>query len=85
MPDQRVISSTLKDIVVALESIGEQRPPGMIVVGWSVLALWGKGNVDVLDEGGERVDEERVSRWLVGDGGARWRVKEGLDSGWDDF
>ncbi|KAG6873078.1 hypothetical protein C0992_009127, partial [Termitomyces sp. T32_za158] len=59
MPDQRVISSTLRDIVRAMDSIGEQRPPGMIIIGWGVLALWGEGDVGVLDEGGERTDEER--------------------------
>jgi uroporphyrin-III C-methyltransferase len=85
MPDQRVISSTLKDIVQALESVGEQRPPGMIIIGWAVLALWGKGNVDVLDEGGSRTDEERVSSWLAENGGLGWRVKEGLDDGWESF
>ncbi|TFK42235.1 uroporphyrin-III C-methyltransferase [Crucibulum laeve] len=80
MPDQRVVSSTLKDVVQALESNGEQRPPGMMVIGWSVLALIGKGDVAVLDEEGERDDEARVRRWL-GEGKA-WRVKEGLDEGW---
>ena len=39
MPDQRVIYSTLENIVTALERSGEQRPPGMIVVGWAVLSL----------------------------------------------
>ncbi|KIP06143.1 hypothetical protein PHLGIDRAFT_45410, partial [Phlebiopsis gigantea 11061_1 CR5-6] len=35
MPDQRVICSTLRDIAAALDSVGEQRPPGMLVIGWS--------------------------------------------------
>ena len=83
MPDQRVISSTLRDIVQALESVGEQRPPGMLVVGWAVLALWGPGDVGVLEENGEVVDEERVRRWLSSDGAITWRVKEGLDSEWE--
>ncbi len=40
MPDQRVVSSTLENIVDALESTGEQRPPGLMVVGvGGVLAL----------------------------------------------
>ncbi|KAF8657157.1 hypothetical protein AX16_002271 [Volvariella volvacea WC 439] len=89
MPDQRVVSSTLKDIVKALESVGDQRPPGMIVVGWSVLALVGeRGNVDVLDEvksGAEEVEKmdiERVWRWLDGKG---WTVREGLGDGWSDL
>lgn len=85
MPDQRVISSTLKDVVRALESVGEQRPPGMMVIGWAVLALWGKGNVDVLDECGGRTDEARVERWLADHGGMGWRVREGLDDGWESF
>ncbi|KAF8899425.1 tetrapyrrole methylase [Infundibulicybe gibba] len=85
MPDQRVLTSTLRDVVVALESSGEQRPPGMIVVGWAVLALWGKGEVDVLDDAGELGDEDRIARWL-GDAGAGWRVKTGLESTvWDEL
>ena len=80
MPDQRVVYSTLKEIVLAMESSGEQRPPGMIVLGWAVLALWEKGDVEVLEEGGEKNDEERVKRWLGEDAG--WRVREGLDAQW---
>ncbi|KAG6852547.1 hypothetical protein C0991_011008 [Blastosporella zonata] len=85
MPDQRVISSTLKDIVKALDSVGEQRPPGMMIIGWSVLALWGEGDVAVLDEGEEDKDDERIERWLRGRDGKSWRVAEGLDSGWEGF
>lgn len=81
MPDQRVIASTLQHVAAALESVGEQRPPGMIVIGWSVLALWGKGDVGVLDEGPTR-DDERVKEWL---GESHWRVNEGLDTGWEDL
>ncbi|KAL1660873.1 uroporphyrin-III C-methyltransferase [Schizophyllum commune] len=83
MPDQRVVYSTLKDIVLAMESSGEQRPPGMIVLGWAVLALWEKGDVEVLEEGGENNDEERVKRWLGEDAG--WRVREGLDAQWAEL
>lgn len=79
MPDQRVVASTLQDIVVAHESVGEQRPPGLFVVGWAVLALWGEGEVGVLEEGAESDDECRVRRWL---GMERWRVKEGVEDGW---
>jgi uroporphyrin-III C-methyltransferase len=84
MSDQRVLMSTLENVVEALNSSGEQRPPGMIVVGWSVLALWGSGDVEVLnDEVGRKTDDgERVRRWLDG---SRWRVIEGLGSGWEDF
>ncbi|OJA14434.1 hypothetical protein AZE42_08182 [Rhizopogon vesiculosus] len=78
MPDQRVVASTLGDICEALESAGEQRPPGMMVVGWAVLALQGAGDTSVLDEG-EDQDEERVRKWL---GGSRWVMREGIDPGW---
>lgn len=79
MPDQRVIVSTLRDIAAALESAGEQRPPGMLVIGWSVLSLWDKGDVSVLDEGAKGKDEERIKRWL---GDKQWRTTEGLELGW---
>lgn len=88
MPDQRVLTSTLENIVEALDSCGEQRPPGMMVIGWSVLALWGEGNVDVLEEEGEqkdflaRKDAERVRKWLDEKG---WRVQEGVDDAWDEL
>ncbi|KAF8204246.1 uroporphyrin-III C-methyltransferase [Mycena galopus ATCC 62051] len=83
MPDQRVLVSTLRDVGTALESLGEQRPPGIMVIGWAVLALWGIGDVDVLEDGAETDDEGRVARWLGN--GAGWRVKEGLPDGWDGF
>jgi uroporphyrin-III C-methyltransferase len=81
MPDQRVITSTLKDIVKALDSNGEQRPPGTMVIGWSVLALSGEGDVTVLDD--IELDEERVSRWLGGNDAVGWKVQEGLDKLWE--
>ncbi|KAF8626442.1 hypothetical protein AX15_004876 [Amanita polypyramis BW_CC] len=80
MPDQRTLVSTLKDVVKGMDGIGEQRPPGMMVVGWSVLALGGAGDVTVLDEETGR-DGERVKRWL---GDVGWRVWEGLAEGWDE-
>lgn len=88
-PDQRLVASTLEGIVAAMDSVGEQRPPGMMIIGWSVLALEGKGDVDVLDgtEGLaadelEEVDRERVNKWLNGKPSI---VREGLDSSWSDL
>lgn len=78
MPDQRVVASTLGDICEALESAGEQRPPGMMVVGWAVLSLQGTGDTTVLEDGGKG-DEVRVRKWL---GGGRWVTSEGIDPGW---
>ena len=82
MPDQRVVYSTLRDIAAALDNIGEQRPPGMLVIGWSILSLWGKGDVTVLDENAETLDDGRISAWLEG---RKWRVTEGLDLGWENL
>jgi len=85
MPDQRVIMSTLKDIVKALDSNGGQRPPGTMVIGWSVLALSGNGDVTVLDDYDKELDEERVSRWLGGNDAVGWKVQEGLDKEWESL
>jgi uroporphyrin-III C-methyltransferase len=82
MPDQRVITSTLAHIATALESNGSQRPPGMIVVGWSVLSLWGSGDVTILNKGAEQGDKSRIERWL---GGQSWRVNEGFTDGWESL
>lgn len=82
MPDQRTVYSTLGHIAQALESIGEQRPPGMIVIGWAVLALHGAGDMTVLDAEAEQGDEDRVQKWLCGES---WRVVEGFDGVWDDL
>ena len=80
MPDQRVIMSTLKDIYEAVESTGEQRPPGLLVIGWAALALWDEGDTSVLDgESFETRDIERTETWLKKE---RWRVTEGLPSYW---
>lgn len=88
-PDQRVVSSTLANIVHAMEHVGDQRPPGMMIIGWSALALYGKGDVTVLDEVEglsaedlESVDKQRVDRWL---GPTGYRVQEGLDTSWFDY
>lgn len=85
MPDQRVVESTLGDIVQALESVGEQRPPGMMVIGWAALALHGQGDIAVLDEGAEADDTGRVAQWLSGGGTTRWRIREGLEEGWQEL
>ncbi|SNX85734.1 related to MET1 - siroheme synthase [Melanopsichium pennsylvanicum] len=82
--DQRMVASTLDGIVEALENSGEQRPPGMMVIGWSVLSLEGKGDVSIQDDALsietknelEKRDKERVQSWLKGRG---WIVREGLD------
>lgn len=48
--DQRLVASTLDGIETALARSGEQRPPGMMLIGWAALSLEGSGNVDVLDD-----------------------------------
>ncbi|TFL04582.1 uroporphyrin-III C-methyltransferase [Pterulicium gracile] len=87
MPDQRVIKSTLGDIEEALNSSGEQRPPGMMVIGWCVMALdLGEESMRILDDGqDEERDRERVGRWLGSGEGRRWVVSEGLERGWEDL
>ncbi|KAF8131471.1 uroporphyrin-III C-methyltransferase [Boletus edulis] len=94
MPDQRVLVSTLEAVESALAGVGEQRPPGMIVIGWAVLAFGrrdgeggdaGDGVLDDVDddvEEQERRDRQRIARWL---GGRKWDVWEGLDAGWAHF
>lgn len=86
-PDQRMVATTLDRIVDALERAGEQRPPGMMIIGWSVLSLEGEGDVSVLDgvdgmsvEERDAADKARVDRWL---NGRPWIVKEGLNEEWD--
>lgn len=93
-PDQRLIASTLEGIehVLASSEVGEQRTPGMIVVGWAVLSLDGpNGDLGVLDDAcREGVNEEelreldqaRVSRWL---GGKHGIIKDRLPSEWENF
>ncbi|MCJ1304083.1 hypothetical protein MMC08_006895 [Hypocenomyce scalaris] len=50
-PDQRVIRSTLRDVVAAVEEEGS-RPPGLLVVGWSCEALMGRGQARWVAEDG---------------------------------
>jgi len=82
-PDQRMIASTLGGIVAALERVGEQRVPGMMVIGFACLALAGEGDVGVLDDGPE-ADEGRVEAWLSREGdGSGLVVREGMSPEWD--
>jgi len=86
MPRQRIIAGTLKSIQAAMDSIGEQRPPGMIVIGWAVLALWGEGEITVLGDdeslNSETRDLQRVEKWL---NGRSWRVQDGLSKEWAEL
>ncbi|KAJ9097762.1 hypothetical protein QFC21_004800 [Naganishia friedmannii] len=83
--DQRMVASTLDGIEQALEQCGEQRPPGMMIIGWSVLCLEGEGEVTVLDEeesseGAEERDRARVRKWL---GNQNHVLKDGLSEEWE--
>ncbi|KAJ9126539.1 hypothetical protein QFC24_001567 [Naganishia onofrii] len=83
--DQRMVASTLDGIEQALEDCGEQRPPGMMIIGWSVLCLEGQGEVTVLDEeegseGTEDRDRNRVLKWL---GNQSHVLKDGLSEEWE--
>ncbi|OCF62038.1 uroporphyrinogen-III C-methyltransferase [Kwoniella mangroviensis CBS 10435] len=82
-PDQRIIMSRLDRIEESLKKLDE-RPPGMIIVGWSVLCLEGKGKVDILDKINASEDDERqiVDDWLDGND---YKVREGLQEGWRDL
>jgi len=82
MPDQRVVTCTLGSIEEAFDAIGLQRPPGMIIVGWAVLALDGDGDTGVLDVGAEEFDMLRVAKWL---GASISKVTEGLLPPWDSW
>lgn len=82
-PDQRVISSTLENISVALKRLSAHRPPGMLVIGWGVMCLDGQGDMTILDDenlaGSHERDIARVKNWVGADG---YRVREGLGEGW---
>ncbi|KAK8849820.1 uroporphyrinogen-III C-methyltransferase [Kwoniella newhampshirensis] len=79
-PDQRVILSTLGGIEEALRKV-EERPPGMMVVGWAALCLEGTGRVDVLDRGVD--DEAQIVREWLGEEG--YKIREGLSEEWKDI
>ena len=90
LPDQRAISTTLSNVVQAMNDIGAHRPPAMLVIGWAVLALDannGKGDEDVLrgesssDAASRSLKEGEciVSKGLRPRG---VRVREGLGEEW---
>lgn len=92
-PDQRLIAGTLETIERILEGpdVGEQRTPGMIVIGWVVLALEGKGDLEVLNDACvsgrgegelEALDRARISRWLRPHTSV---VRDGLAREWEQF
>lgn len=84
-PDQRMIASTLGGIVDAMDRIGEQRVPGMMVIGYAALALAGQGDVGVLDSI-EDGDAARVQAWLEREGdGSGMVVREGMGEQWDEL
>jgi uroporphyrin-III C-methyltransferase len=80
-PDQRILRSTLRWIVQAVESEGS-RPPGLIVVGAACEVLF-DGEKEILkgeeDQGGkmESTGKEEKRKWIVEDG---WRGLDGLDT-----
>lgn len=93
--DQRMVASTLSGIEEALINAGDQRPPGMMIIGWAVLALEGEGEVTVLDDDDEEVvvvgtpldaqlarDQARIDNWL---GGKSFILKDGLGDEWAQF
>lgn len=91
--DQRLVASTLEFIEEALMRCGEQRPPGMMVIGWAVMSLEGaQGNVDILDDEAaceedeaalEQRDRARIERWLGSE--KDFLVREGLDHEFSNF
>lgn len=85
--DQRMVAATLETIEDALERSGEQRPPGMMIIGWAALALEGEGEVTVLDDDEDTPDldardKARVDKWL---GGKDYILKDGLREEWAQF
>jgi uroporphyrin-III C-methyltransferase len=82
MPDQRVVLSTLSRIEESFASLDSQRPPGMIVVGWAILALSGKGHTDVLDAESIALDDGRIANWL---GDSNFKIIEGLSTDIDSI
>ncbi len=57
-PDQRVLLTTLGALESSISKIGDGRPPGMMVIGWSCFAMEGKiGNIDILDDEGRDFED----------------------------
>ncbi|KAJ1302859.1 hypothetical protein OPQ81_003161 [Rhizoctonia solani] len=96
MPDQRVIATSLDRVERALEREGGGRPPGMVIIGWAVVALakggqkaGGETDGGILDIKGDGLglydetrDRARLDKWL---GGREYLVREGMEDGWDVF
>ncbi|CCG81444.1 Putative uncharacterized protein [Taphrina deformans PYCC 5710] len=84
--DQRMLLSTLENIEAAIERVADQRPPGMLVIGWCCLALEAQGNVDVTEPSGllsgEEGDRARVHS-VLGDKG--YLVRDGVRQDWMEF
>jgi uroporphyrin-III C-methyltransferase len=84
--DQRLVLSTLTGIEEAIRRVGDQRPPGMLVIGWCCLALQAGGHVNVTEPdglaAGEAGDHARVHA-VLGDAG--YLVREGLSENWQAF
>ncbi|KAM0785982.1 hypothetical protein ACM66B_006800 [Microbotryomycetes sp. NB124-2] len=83
-PDQRVVAATIETLSDVLKRLSPHRPPGMLVIGWSVMCLEGtdgQGDMTILDdvEGGEERDRRRVAEWLGPQG---YRMREGLGDDW---
>ncbi|BFZ54455.1 uroporphyrin-III C-methyltransferase [Savitreella phatthalungensis] len=84
--DQRCITTTIARAEQVIDHLGDQRPPGMLVIGWVNLALLGEGNVDVTEPSGlaagDEGDKARVSRALGSQG---YIVAEGIRDDWQGF
>ncbi|KAK4053575.1 uroporphyrin-III C-methyltransferase [Microbotryomycetes sp. JL221] len=81
-PDQRVVAATIETLSDVLKRLSPHRPPGMLVIGWSVMCLEGtdgQGDMSILDNVSDELDQRRVSEWL---GPAGYRMREGLGDDW---
>lgn len=95
-PDQRMIASTLEQIVDVMEHRipDGQRPPAMMVIGWAVLSLAGEqAGAHILDDAAAceadastdallTKDQARIATWL---GERGYRIQEGLPLGYRRF